>query len=227
LRKNQLHWLCNGSGSALSFKFSVSNRVKLNRSIIKKAGAFLYSISDLIHHRVKYFYPLIFSIGLFGCNGNKSGHAGGQDNPSNRTFTTAEQLNVIGDINFGITKSEFEKIYQKFLAAKGCKSGCTIGKFEYFKEHAKFKNDQLYYLEFANVGLKYDGYDKSIPEILADAFQFAKSEYGMPDKAQPLSAWKQGQSFTAYTWRIGKKTVEIKVDRIEMQFGVRILIYRL
>ena len=171
---------------------------------------------------MKYIYSLIFLIGLYSCNGNKSG----PDHPSERTFTTAEQLHVIDDIDFGINKSEFEKRYQKFLAAKGCKSGCTLGKFEYFKEHAKFKNERLYYLEFANVGLKGDGYDKTIPEILADAFQFAKSEYGAPDHAQPLSAWREGKSFTAYTWRIGKKTVEIKVERIEMEFGVRFIIYK-
>ncbi|EHQ27677.1 hypothetical protein [Mucilaginibacter paludis] len=86
--------------------------------------------------------------------------------------------------------------------------------------------NQLYDLEFADEGLKYDGHDQSIPEILNNAYQAIQLKYGEPDNSHPLSSWTEGENFTAYKWLIGEKIIEITVNRINIQFGVKISIYK-
>ena len=169
---------------------------------------------------MKYIYTVILLLSLSRCNYK----AKTDDQPvlSKKTFTYAEQQRVISDINFDISKKQFDNLYKKYLESKKCKSGCTIDKFEYYTEYAKFKNDKLYSIEFANIG----GYEKSIPEILNDAYQFVKSEYGEPDISKKLSSWPGNQIFTVYKWKIGKKNIEINVDRVKMELGVRLLIYK-
>jgi hypothetical protein len=179
-----------------------------------------------LKHLVKYLYIIALLISFSCCNNNKAAKPAISQAPLKRSYTSAQQQKVISDINFGISKKQFERQYKKFLKSKKCISGCTIGKFEYFKEYPKFKNDQLYYLEFANVGVKHNGISQLIPEILNDAYHAVRLEYGEPNSSHSLSSWTKGEKFTVYKWKIGEKIIEIVVVRINMDLGVKLLIYK-
>jgi beta-glucosidase/6-phospho-beta-glucosidase/beta-galactosidase len=178
---------------------------------------------------MKYHYIIPLLIILSSCKNNKAAKSDIPSLPAKKTFTTAQQQKVISTINFGITKKQFETLYKNFLKSKKCESGCSIGKFEYSKEYPEFKNDQLYYLELANSGVKYDSYNESIPGLLDDAYQAVKLEYGDADISHPLPNWSSVENFTTYTlkqWNIGEKTIKITLDRINDRYGIELIIYK-
>ena len=175
---------------------------------------------------MKYIATLFLLITICACKQKRATEAELRA-ASAKQYTAADQNRVFADINFGMTQAQFGQLYERYLRSKNCDSACTIGQFEYYRVQPKFKQGKLYHVEFANEGSHYNGYDKSIPDLVKAAYESVKKEYGEPQYAYPLTAWKPGAEFIAYKWLIGEKTILIIVNQIDVQFGVKLVIYKL
>lgn len=136
-----------------------------------------------------------------------------------------EQNIAIGNINFRITKKEFEKEKKIFLEK------CKIPESEYYKNSplASYKiggysfdrlsgwhhNDNLYDIRLTGPIVKYDDYNRIMPDQYKSLVKILTKKYGKPQREYGLPEWttlEKGYYKSASIWFIGQKRVEVRIS---------------
>ena len=140
-----------------------------------------------------------------------------KDTTSTPMFSAADENKVIGNINFGIDKKQFEKDEQAFMATLDHNEHQTtyaIGGYLFSDLSGKFDGNKLNELNMTGDFIHQDRYEAELlpqVEILKD---LVVKKYGQAQEgsgAPSYQALKKDQSNTAYSWTIGTKVININV----------------
>lgn len=140
-----------------------------------------------------------------------------KDTTSTPMFSAADENKVIGNINFGIDKDQFKKEEQAFMATLDHNEHQTtyaIGGYLFSDLNGKFKGDQLNELNMTGDFIHQDRYEAELlpqVEILKD---LVAKKYGQAQQGAGAPAYqnlKKDQTYTAYTWTIGTKVINVNV----------------
>ncbi|MBG6235858.1 hypothetical protein IWX76_002439 [Pedobacter sp. CAN_A7] len=140
-----------------------------------------------------------------------------KDTTSTANFSEEDEIKVIGNINFGISKKEFDKEEQAFMATLDHNEHQTtyaIGGYLFSDLSGKFDLDKLNELNMTGDFIHQDRYEAELlpqVEILKD---LVAKKYGEPHQGSGAPAYqnlKKDQSNTAYSWTIGSKIININV----------------
>jgi hypothetical protein len=135
-----------------------------------------------------------------------------------------EQEIAIGEIQFRITEKEFEKSKKNFL--KKCElpefefyKGLTIfmykiGEYGFSRMDGWFHNDVLYDIKIHGPIVKYDEYDRVMPDQHQALMNILIKKYGDPSQIIGLPRWtdlEKGYFRRCAIWNIGTKRIEVQV----------------
>ncbi|WP_432710835.1 hypothetical protein [Pedobacter sp.] len=140
-----------------------------------------------------------------------------KDTTSTPMFSAADENKVIGNINFGIDKKQFQKDEQTFMATLDHNEHQTtyaIGGYLFSDLNGKFNNDKLNELDMTGDLIHRDRYEEELlpqVEILKD---LVAKKYGKAHQGAGAPAYqdlKKDDSNNAYSWTIGSKVININV----------------
>lgn len=135
------------------------------------------------------------------------------------SFISIEESRAFGEILFGISDYEFEKLKKKVL--EKCVSdehyyNCKLGDYTFNKSafEGYFHNDSLYSIIIT--GNNYDnGYIEVAYKQLEALMTLLISKYGKPNTSKDITNWatiENGQSIVCANWRIGKKEIDVFIS---------------
>ncbi len=143
-----------------------------------------------------------------------------------------EENKVLGNITFGVSETQFEQDLAKFkstLAHNEFETVFVIGDYIVSDIKGSFDNHKLYKLTTSGDFVPYQRYKEELlpqVEILKDLI--AKS-YGAPHSGTGAPAGnsiEKGYSYLAYSWKIGSKTIEIRVTNRDLYYTADLKIYQ-
>jgi hypothetical protein len=137
------------------------------------------------------------------------------------TIVATEQDKAIGDIKFGISEKEFEKVRKDFdkKTETPAWEGSTaithkIGQYEYTYMDGEFYHDSLYKIVLRGDVVQYDDYNNEMPNKYKSIRYLLTLKYGNPTTENGLPSWTsiaKNRYEICCAWEIGKRTVELKV----------------
>ena len=143
-----------------------------------------------------------------------------------------EENKVLGNITFGVSEAQFDKDLAQFkstLEHNEFESVFVIGDYIVTDIKGSFDNHKLYKLTTFGDFVPYQRYKEELlpqVEILKD--MISKS-YGEPHSGTGAPVGNTidiGYSFLAYSWKIGSKTIEIRVTNRDLYYTADLKIYQ-
>lgn len=161
-------------------------------------------------------FMLCLAFMAISCNPRKETKLPETEKQDSKTFSNEDQLKVVGDINFFITKKDFEAKKEIFLEQSDNKSttglGYIFGKYEFLRVDGSFVNDSLIYVSL--VGLIYkDSFTPRFETQYNYLYSMIQQRYGDPTEKQKLPDEYElirDKSKICDLWIIGDKYVIIK-----------------
>lgn len=149
-----------------------------------------------------------------------------------------EEMKVIGDINFGISNNEFEKLKNELK--EECKvlsweSGNSkfydykIGEFKFTDITGNFYEDKLYFVQIRGQHTTYQYYDETMKSQAVELYKVLKSKYGDPDGDYGIPEWyslKDLNSDCAAYWTKGDKVIQMRVENFRKNYYLNLEIFQ-
>lgn len=155
-----------------------------------------------------------------------------QDNPPKPQFSEAEQTKAMGNIEFGISETQFEQALTEFKGTLEHNEFQTIygvGDYMVSSFAGAFHRDSLHKLTLLGDLIPNERYHEELLPQLAAVKAIITKTYGEPHAGSGAPEQKQttkGYSYKAYTWAIGTKTIDIKVANRGIYFSCDLVIYQ-
>lgn len=140
-----------------------------------------------------------------------------KDTAATAEFSEADEIKVIGNINFGINKKEFDKEEQAFMATLDHNEHQTIyaiGGYLFSDISGKFAADKLNELNVTGDFIHQDRYEAELLPQVEILKELVAKKYGVPHQGSGAPAYqnlKKDQTNMAYSWTIGTKVININV----------------
>jgi hypothetical protein len=160
---------------------------------------------------MKYFFALISIALLASCNGQ-------QDSAINNSFPVdtnkitklkiypdSIQNKVIGDIQFGIDKKAFDKLFAAYQKAHLKNKRYHLGNFQYLLINPDFFNDKLYQVALYNPWVETED---DLKQTIQGANDLVVAQYGKPDSTYN-GVISKGADQDLFVWHIGRKRIKI------------------
>jgi hypothetical protein len=144
-------------------------------------------------------------------------------------FIREEENKVLGDLRFLISKEEYYRNAEKYFAPYKGNYGYHIGNYEFFLYRDVFFEDKLYYIQLLGSHVKYEDYDDGVPRDFRSIYDVYHAKYGDPDIRISIPAnyeLKTGHSYRIAEWRIGRKTVQIRLVEDRYSYRIDLDIFR-
>jgi len=142
---------------------------------------------------------------------------------STKTKNKADSLEkkVIGNINFGISENEFNRLYTDFLMSRKCTDGCYIGGFEYNKAYPNFYHDQLQSLKLVST-VSLMSYSIVASDIVTKATEVVSAQYGNANITNhlPKTLKKEYDYAVINQWNVGDKEIVVYVERKKYEYWI-------
>ncbi len=141
----------------------------------------------------------------------------------------AQEKIAFNNINFGITKSEFETKRRLFLNT--CKGGkeYKIGGYEFRYIYGSFHENKLYSIKFMGRHFSWQDYDLYMPGQYKSLLSMMKIKFGEPTRTYGLPKWNEMRKNDikyCTQWTIGVKEVTILVRCNGTDYSLYVLIDR-
>ena len=153
------------------------------------------------------------------------------------SINSVEEKKVIGPINFGITKSEFNKQYDKFKkttvkdreVANVTLTDYFIGEYQYGTIHDMYDDDKLHSVIIRGYPILFEYYDTKAPQQVYKIKEVISKKYSDPIMSRPIKKryeLNSGYSVLVEKWEVGNKEIEIRVSSSGSSYGVDVHIFR-
>lgn len=155
-----------------------------------------------------------------------------KDSLAKAEILKVDENKVLGNIEFGITNKKFEQDLEKFknsLEHNEFKTLFVIGSYIVSDIEGSFENNKLYKLTTSGDFIPYQRYkEELLPQVDILKAMIVK-KYGEPHSgsgAPALNQSEKGFSYLAYSWRVGRKTIEIRVTNRDLYFSADLKIFQ-
>lgn len=155
------------------------------------------------------------------------------------SITRIEQIKVIGDIKFGMSKNQvvkrikkFTKENTKFVQKTYKKTSFTvkehlIGNYRFDYIDGSYYNGKLYELIIHGFPIDWEYFDIVIAKEIEAITNIIKLKYGKPDShsdIKPRYKYDDNYSYLINSWTIGTKEIEIRIVANKTTYNVRVVI---
>lgn len=148
------------------------------------------------------------------------------------SLSKVEELKCIGNINFGISKSVFNKEIEIFKNKSRNESKSDfyyyIGNFPFFRVNDFYYKNKLYYLILYGESVHYEKYKQDVVAQVSSLKETITGKFGEPDNNYGIPDWtsiEKGYTRTCFGWRIGDKVLQIKIENQGVYYYVQLHIY--
>jgi len=154
------------------------------------------------------------------------------------SIVQSEQKKVISNIEFGMSELESKKLIKEFVKSSEKKydeestfNDHFIGDYEFssYGVFGVYENDSLFFLKVGGKNIHYDYYERDLNHQLGFIKDVIYSKYGEPTLNNGLpERYKinEESSFTAYSWTVGTKNIDITIDEDGLYYSVDLYIYQ-
>lgn len=157
-----------------------------------------------------------------------------KNNSVKEEIAEKDQNKVIGNIEFGISKSAFDKKTDKFLKSseKVEPNGVGynwIGDYQFAAINGYFHDKKLYYVIVHGWVIDHEDYDTETARTIGILKTMLVKKYGEPTKAEPIPpmyAINEQYRSTVYSWKIGKKNMDIDIKNNGTFYSCDLNIYQ-
>ncbi len=143
-----------------------------------------------------------------------------------------DENKALGNIEFGISNKQFEADLVKFqntLEHNEFKTLFVIGEYICTDIQGSFENNKLYKLTTSGDFISYQRYkEELLPQVEVLKTMIAK-KYGAPHSgsgAPTVNQSQKGFSYLAYSWTVGRKTIEVRVTNRDLYYSADLKIYQ-
>lgn len=146
-------------------------------------------------------------------------------------FHNKEQNKVISDIEFGITKKQFQKLSEKYENTH-VKDNIyyTIGDYVFSRMDGYYYKDKLHEVDFDGDLINYKYYDTQLLEQVRVLKSIISNKYGPSTYGDgPIESYRtqEDRSYLAYGWTVGTKEIQIKIRNRGVYYSVDMEIFQM
>ncbi|OIQ22167.1 MAG: hypothetical protein BM557_01985 [Flavobacterium sp. MedPE-SWcel] len=154
------------------------------------------------------------------------------------TVIITDEHKVISDINFGDDKNIVtQKLKQFVKKSERTKFKNYDGKYPFIGDYEfsdyyfddRYYNNKLYYLIIKGRNIDYDKYKTELRSQLESIKSVIELKYGKPSLNKGLPKMydiDEEYYYTAYSWRLGAKKIDILIDEEGVDYRVDLRIYQ-
>lgn len=136
---------------------------------------------------------------------------------------------AIGNIKFGITKTEYNRQKTIFLNKCGKPGYYKIGEYVFDDMKGLFHNGKLYWVYLIGDPIKYDDYDLLMPSQYESLISIMRKKYKAPERIQGLPKWNhlnKSDIIHCAEWEIGGKDIDILIRCNGVDYSLSVIIDR-
>ncbi|WP_347840485.1 hypothetical protein [uncultured Draconibacterium sp.] len=142
-----------------------------------------------------------------------------------------EEKIAIANINFEISKKEFDKQKSQYLKRLDSSPypSYHIGQYGFSDIYGSFYDNKLYYVSLWGKNIKYDDYDSRMQNQYNSLMSVLKEKYGEPNSEEGLPKWNElnkGDIASCSSWELGNKDIDVIVRCNGVEYNLLLNINR-
>ena len=143
-----------------------------------------------------------------------------------------EGIKAIGNINFFISKEEFDKqenLFKEQLKTTDIyKNGYFLGDYNFWNITGSFFNDSLFNVHMIGARIQYDDYNYRMPKQYESLLSILTEKYGLPDEKKELPAWSDMSNNSTWIlaeWNLGFKKLFVIINCLGVDYRLDFFYY--
>ena len=151
-----------------------------------------------------------------------------------------EQRKALGEINFGISKKEFDLLLEDFkekckvvdwVASDGYKFyNYKIGDYKFSDIRGDFiTSDELYSIQILGKSVDWEKYNTDLKEqyfaifkVFTNKYSYPKEDFGLPERFK----LEKGFTYLLAYWEIGTKRIELRIEDSGTYYSINVDIFQ-